>query len=988
MKTLKSKMRSLALLLAFGIGSLLPALATAGQVTVKGKVTDQIGEELIGVTVLVKGTTKGTSTDIEGNYTLSGVDDNATLVFTYVGYRTVEEKLNGRTTIDVTMEENTESLNEVVVIGYGSLERKEVSSSIVQIDKKDFNQGAMNNAMEMLSGKVAGLNVSTQAGADPNGSSDLQIRGAASINGGTSPLVVIDGVAGGDIRNLAPQDIESMTVLKDAASSAIYGTRGANGVILVTTKKGAGTDCAPTITYDSYIGLAWANNKPQVLSPDEWRLARRGNDYGASTNWYDAITRKNSYDTNQYLSIDGGLPKGGYYTASVNWKKANGLDIASGREEFGGRAAVSASAVDNHLKFTTSINARRVNEKYGNNGMFDTALGMNPTVPIYNPDGSFYQPSSPSGIWNPVGALKLNNSNGNRTYILGTADLKYNIWSDDHNTVSSTLSYSYQYDDYNSNYYSPSGSSESYWANVDGHASIQYNRNVTNSLEWIVNYGWHNDYNDIKFVGGYSYQNTIWEGHGMENWDFPYDSPEYWGIGTGTYLSDGKATMWSGKSEYTLAGFFGRVNYAWKDILYAAASLRYEGCSKFGADRKWGSFPSVSLAWEMASMPFLNGHTDVVQSLKPRISYGETGRSNFDPYLTLTTYSPTNNSYLIDGEWVPGYNPTNNTNPNLAWEKASSLNVGVDFMFWNRLSGSIEFFDRRSRDLLYTYTAPQPPYIYNTIMVNVGTIKNTGVEISLTGDVVINRPFTYTTTVNYSYGQTKMTKLSNDIYKAAYIDLYQKAGLGTTEYYFRVEEGGKIGQFYGYKSAGLDENGNLMIYNKDGEVVPASSGSAEDKTYIGNGAPAHFLTWSNNMKWKNWDLSLQFAGAFGFEIFNVRRYGMGYPGSGSDNVLRSAYLKDRDLKNSGGVISDYFLEKGDYFKLDNVTLGYSFNFKNRKIVDSLRLYITAKNLFTLTKYSGKDPSMVPSTGITPGVDATNAYPSATQLSLGVSFRFR
>lgn len=985
MKTLSRKLRTIAFGALSAVVMMLSGHAFAADINVKGTVTDATGEPLIGVSVLVKGTTKGTSTDLDGNYSLAGVDDKATLVFTYVGYRQADEKINGRKEINVTMQEDSELLNEVVVIGYGSLERKEVSSSIVQVDKKDFNQGAMNNAMEMLSGKVAGLNVSTQAGADPNGSSDLQIRGAASINGGTTPLVVIDGVAGGDIRNLAPQDIESMTVLKDAASSAIYGTRGANGVILVTTKKGS--ESTPIITYDSYAAMSFANNRPEVLTPSEWRLARRGNDYGASTDWYDLVSNKYAYDTNQYLSIDGGLPKGGYYTASVNWKKANGLDKGSGREEFGGRAAVSVSAVDNHLKFTTSLNARRVKEKYGA-GVFDAALGMNPTIPVYNPDGSFYQPTSPSGVHNPVGDVELNNSNGNRTYILGTADVRYNIWSNDQNNVSTTLSYSYQYDDYNSNYYSPRNSSSSYWNSVDGSASINYNRNVTNGLEWIVNYGWHNDQNDIKFVGGYSYTNTIWEGHGMSNSDFPYDSPEYWGIGTGSYLSEGKASMWAGKSEYTLAGFFGRVNYAWKDILYAAASIRYEGCSKFGSNRKWGTFPSVSLAWEMASMPFIATNTDIIQSLKPRFSYGETGRSNFDPYLTLTTYTSSGNYYPFDGQWILGFKPTNNVNPNLAWEKATSFNVGVDFMLWNRLSGSIEFFDRRSKDLLYTYTAPQPPYIYDNIMVNVGTMKNTGVEVTLTGDVVINKPFTYTTSINYSYGQTKMLKLSNDIYKASYIDLYQKGGLGTTEYYFRVEEGGKVGQFYGFKSAGLDENGNVMIYNKDGEIIPASAGNPEDKRYIGNGAPSHFLNWSNNMKWKGWDLTIQFAGAFGFEIFNVRRYGMGYPGSGSDNVLRTAYTKDRNLKNSGGVISDYFLERGDYFKLDNVTLGYTFSFKNRKIVDSLRLYLSAKNVFTISKYSGKDPSMIPSTGITPGVDESGAYPSATQLAFGVSFRFK
>ena len=383
----------------------VPSLS-AQQITVSGTVRDQAGDELIGVSVSVKGDQKlGVPTDVEGKYQLANVPSDATLIFSYVGFGAVEEKVKGRTQIDVTMHEDAELLNEVVVVGYGSLSRKEVSSSIVQVNRDDFAQGAMNNPMEMLTGKVAGLNVSSTAAANPNGSADLQVRGATSLNSGNGPLVVIDGVVGGDIRTVAPQDIESMSVLKDAASSAIYGTRGANGVILITTKKGAGEAGKPLITYDSYAAVAFAKDKPSVLSPYEWRLARRGHDYGASTDWYDLITRDAAYDTNQYLSIDGSLPGGGYYTASMNYKSANGLDIASKREEFGGRAAVTANALDNHLRISASVNARRVNETYGDDGMFDTALGMNPTIPVYNEDGSYYQPSSP-----PESTIRFSNS--------------------------------------------------------------------------------------------------------------------------------------------------------------------------------------------------------------------------------------------------------------------------------------------------------------------------------------------------------------------------------------------------------------------------------------------------------------------------------------------------------------------------------------------------------------------------------------------------
>ncbi|MDE7092000.1 MAG: TonB-dependent receptor, partial [Muribaculaceae bacterium] len=388
-----------------------------------------------------------------------------------------------------------------------------------------------------------------------------------------------------------------------------------------------------------------------------------------------------------------------------------------------------------------------------------------------------------------------------------------------------------------------------------------------------------------------------------------------------------------------------------------------------------------------AKAPFLVDYVQTVQSLKPRISYGVTGRSDFDAYKSLATYSP-NGTYLIDGEWVTGYRPSNNANPELGWEKLSSLNYGVDFMIFNRLYGSVEYFDRRSQDLLYNYTAPQPPYVYPDILVNVGTTRNTGIEIALTADAVINQPVTWTTGVNYSYGTTKLTKLSNQIYQASYLDLYQKPGVGTSEYFFRVEEGGKIGQFYGYEYAGVDDNHNMLVYSADGEKVLASTADPKDKRYIGDGAPKHFLTWNNTVKWKQFDLSMMFNGAFGFQIFNMRRYGMGLKGSGSDNVLRSTYLKDRDVWSGGGVISSYFLENGDYFKLENVTLGYTLPIKNRRLLDTLRIYLAAKNLFTLTKYTGTDPSAVTSTGITPGIDVTSAYPSATQLTLGVTLRFR
>ena len=963
--------------------ALLFGLTISAQTTVSGHVKDDAGEAVIGASVIVKGTTNGTVTDFDGNFQLK-CESGATLVITYIGF--VPQEVKATNNIDITLHEDVAQLNEVVVVGYGSLAKKEISSSVVQINKDQFNQGAASDPMALVAGKVGGLNVSTTADADPNAMTAIQVRGAGSLTASNGPLIVIDGIAGGDLRNIATQDVESITVLKDAGSAAIYGTRGANGVILVTTKKGSGTQGVTNVTYDSYIALNFAKGKPEILSTDEFRRSRRGQDYGADTNWWNEITRKASYNLNQYISIDSST-KNGYFGASLNYKSSNGLDIVSKRQEYGARFVMEQRLLKNYLQINASLSGRKVHEDWGDNGLFDTALTMNPTIPIKNADGSYYQPNSPSGIHNPVNDLLNNVSEGDRIYLLGNADVKLNILQTEMHNLNTSLSYALQYNDLKANFYTPTTSSESFWTGYKGRANVNYQKWWTNRLEWLINYTLTLQKHQVKAVLGYSWERSKWEQSGNENMDFVYDALSWYGIGNGTALKDGKANIWGGSSESTLIGFFGRLNYNYNDMLYASASLRHEGSTKFGKNKKWGTFPSVSLAWEVTNTPGLKDTFKMFQSLKPRVSYGVTGRSDFDAYRSLATYS-TSNAYFINGVWMNGYAPSLNANPDLAWEKSTAFNVGIDFVTLNsRLRGSIEYYDRRSQDLLYNYQAPQPPFIYDKILVNVGTTKNTGVEVSLDYDVLAKSAFKWTTGVIWSTGQTKLTKLSNDIYKAAYLDLYQKPGLGTSEYFFRIEEGGKIGQFYGYEHAGIDENGMLLVYDNDGNTQPVAQADPAWKRNIGNGAPKHFLSWTNSFRYKNWDLSTLFRGAFGYKIFNMRKYGMGLKGCGTDNVLRTAYTDYANVNASGGVISSYFLENGNYFKLDNVTLGYTFMPKKRELIESLRVYLTAKNLFTLTAYEGNDPSIVTSTGITPGIDVNSAYPQATQLSLGVTVRF-
>ena len=959
------------------------ALDVSAQTTVSGHVKDDTGEDVIGASVMEKGTSNGTVTDFDGKFTLQ-CKSGATLVISFIGYNPQEVK--AKDGLEITLKEDVAQLNEVVVVGYGSMAKKEISSSVVQISKDQFNQGAASDPMALIAGKVAGLNVASSADANPNAMTNIQVRGAGSLTASNGPLVVIDGIAGGDLRNIATQDVESITVLKDAGSAAIYGTRGANGVILVTTKKGSGTAGVTNVTYDSYIAFNVQKPRVEILSTDEFRRSRRGQDYGADTDWWDEITRPVSYNLNQYLSIDSST-KNGYFGLSVNYKKGNGLDIVSGREEYGGRFVGEQRVLNNRLQFNSSISARKVHEKWGNDGLFDTALTMNPTVPVKNPDGSYYQPNSPTDIHNPVNDLKENVSQGDRIYLLGNADVKLNILQMEQHNLNTSLSYALQYNDLKDNFYTPTTSSESFWNGYAGRARINYQKWWTNRLEWLVNYTMTLNEHQLKAVLGYSWERSNWEQSGNENMGFVYDALSYHGIGSGSYLRDGKANLWAGSSESTLIGFFGRLNYNYNDMIFASASMRREGSTKFGANTKWGNFPSGSLAWEITKAPFAQSLAQAFQSLKPRVSYGVTGRSDFNAYQSIATYS-TRGAYLIDNQWINGYAPSLNANPDLAWEKSTAFNVGVDFVALNsRLRGSIEYFDRRSKDLLYNYTAPQPPFIYNTILVNVGTTQNTGIEVSLDYDVLAKKALKWTTGINWSMGQTKLTKLSSDAYQMAYLDLYQKPGPGSSEYFFRVEEGGKIGQFYGYEHAGVDENGLLLIYDNNGNAVPAAQADPAYKRNIGNGAPKHFLSWSNSLSYKNWDLSMLFRSALGFEIFNMRKYGMGLKGSGTDNVLRKAYTDYADVESSGGIISSYFLENGNYFKLDNVTLGYTYSPKSRQLVESLRIYLTAKNVFTLTGYEGNDPSIVTSTGITPGIDSNSAYPQATNFTLGVTVRF-
>ena len=969
------------------IAVLLAACATVfaqGGYQVKGVVVDAMGP-VIGATVMEQGTTNGTTTGIDGDYTLTVSSANAVVEISCIGYAT-QSFAASAVPATVTLAEDAEFLDEVVVIGYGTLSKKELSASVVQVDSKDFFRGTTNNPMTMLTGKVAGLNVTTSQGSNPNSGSDYQIRGATSLSAGNGPLVVIDGVPGGEIRSLSPQDIESMTVLKDAASASIYGTSGANGVILITTKKGSKDEPGTAhVTYDGAFNVNLVKAPIPVLDAEEWVRSRRGTDYGYRTDWYKALLRDFSYGHSHYLSVDGSTNKGSY-NASVNYKKSLGVDLVDAREEFGARAALEQRLIKDIIQLNVMLNVRRVNEEYGNDGSFGTALTINPTFPIYNEDGSYYQPTAPTNATNPVEAMLNKTANGQRLYATGAASLKATLFKNDVHNVSSTLTYSLDYNDYKSNNYTPIESHDKYWNGYEGTASLNYSKNWRNQLEWLFNYSMHLDDHHINAVAGYSYQDFNSESMGMTNRGFAYDSILWNDIGSGTARTENPAqtSMSSGKSMSKVIALLARVNYNWKNILFAQVSIRREGATNFGVNNKWGNFPAASLAWEMANMDFMKNAT-WVNSLKPRVSFGVTGRRG-GSNVSRPTYG-SHGQYYMDGQWILGYRPAANENPDLRWEKLVAYNLGVDFSFFNnRLRGSLDLYDRESPDLLYNYTAPQPPFIHSSILVNVGRTRNLGAELSVSGEIIQKKNFSWTSGINASVGYSKIVSLSNQIYGASYIDMLGTGGLGQTSYYYRYTEGSRLGTMYGYEAAGVNEYGDMMVYDNDGNVITAASADASYKRYIGNTIPKLFLSWNNTLRYKNWDLNIFMNGAFGHMIYNNRRAG-NLIGSGNANVFRTAYTRDSAIREYGGVVTSYFLERGDFMKIQNITLGYTFLPKKKDVLQSLRVFLTASDLYTFTGYTGTDPALLSTNGLTPGVDNGTGYPETRVVTLGATLTF-
>lgn len=819
----------------------------------------------------------------------------------------------------------------------------------------------------------------------------------SSRSAGLGPLIVIDGVAGGNLHNINPNDIASIDVLKDGAATAIYGTRGSNGVIVVTTKGGA-KDGSVHTDYQGYVSWDFPHNDLPVLSKDEYLAAGLGNDYGYETDWFKEITRT-GFTQNHTLTLSGGTEKSNY-RATLDTRHADGIDLRSGRREYGARVSFEHNTKNGLMTFFGTVAPRYIRANNSDHSAFANAFGANPSTPVMDPTdptGKKFYDVEGDGISNPVELLKLDKSWTEYKLLEWHATAKLNLLpllakNLSGMQLSTQVTLQERLEDNHGNWFRPSYHTVAVRSGIQGEASQNFNRTNNYGVEWLTNYMLDRNNHNLKAMVGYSWQRFEDYGFNAENKDFPSDALTWDNLGQGTYNSEkeGRLGMGSYKNNSTLISFFGRVSYNWNNRYMATASLRYEGSSRFGQNNKWGYFPAFSLGWRISEESFMENTKGWLDDLKIRGDFGVTGNQNIGNYQSLATYGGYG-TVFYNGKYYKGWAPNKNPNPDLKWERAENFNVGIDFSVLNNLvSGSVNYYNRTQKDLLGDYNVSVPPYLHTSIYTNVGTMKNYGIEFEIDINAVRTKDFSYSIALVGATNENKFVSFSNNVYHGQeYVWTCGMTSPGSPGSLQQIREGERIGSYVTWRYAGI-EDGNWMVYNKDGQVIPISEAKEADKTITGNGLPKFTGSLNNVFRYKNFDLSLYFRGAAGFDLFNVHEFYYGLPlVGGSWNRLQGTFDKNGDKTKAMNQLTDYFIEKGDYLKLDVVTLGYTFNFQKARFINNLRLYGTVTNVFTITGFSGINPSAYPVNGLTPGTfnGAKSYYPSSTQVVLGAQVSF-
>lgn len=806
-------------------------------------------------------------------------------------------------------------------------------------------------------------------------------------------MVLIDGIPG-ELGTVAPEDVESVDVLKDGSAAAIYGTRGTNGVILITTKQAKGVDINQ-VEYNGYVSTSLIAKKLDMLNADEFRTLYPDQDHGADTDWIDEISRTPVSHVHN-LSLMGGNSKTNYI-ANLNYASRQGIMKKSDFESFQGRIEVTHRMFDDKLKLKFGLFGKKNQMESTTSGgsfrgwVYGQATRRNPTDPVRNEDGTWNENVSKFEYENPLALLYEAEGNVKKTQLRYNGNIVYNPIKD----LTLSAVFSYIRDNMNRGYGETLNHISALRDGLAGWSSVGAYTKMEKLMELTAQYSKEIGAHKFTVLGGYSYNETDFEELWIDNYGFQDDYFGGWhNIGIGSALKDGKANIGSKKTPTNLIGFFGRATYSFKNRYLLMGALRYEGASQlWGTDNAWGLFPSVSVGWRITEEAFMKNQK-IFDDLKLRVGYGVTGSQPKDPFLGVAMLKYGSYAF-VNGNWVQTIVPASNPNPDLKWEEKKETNIGLDFVSWGgRLSGSIDYYNRDVDGLIYEYGVPTPPNLYNKTMANGGTMRNRGVEVLVTVVPVQNKDFEWSTTGTFSLNSNKLISLSGSIFKSDY-DYFNT---GTVEYSgqvadsHRVQVGESIGNFYGFKVVDVDSEGRWIYEDRNGELVNYKdfTHAPEDKHVIGNGLPKWYAGWNNTLRYKNFDLNVTMRGAFGFQIINGGR--MNY-----ENVKNSRF--ENRLKSVNDLVfgkhtlssevepefNSYYVENGDYWKIDNITLGYSFG-QVGKYIKSLRVYGSVLNALTITGYKGIDPE-VSTDGLTPGYDTRDRYPSVRSFTFGVNVKF-
>ncbi len=992
--TMKAAGRSLLTALFFMTGTM--AFAENG---ISGTVKDANGNPLPGVIVKVEGTKEATVTDSNGRYSLNAAPSQR-LEFSYLGYASLT--LDASQSKQVVLKEDNKTLGEVVVVGYGTMRRKDVTSSITTLKQEDLNLGVITTPGEMLQGKVPGLVVTTTA--NPNGEPSITLRGASTLRTGEAmqPYYIVDGVPGVDLSLVSPDDIESIDVLRDATATAIYGSKAANGVIIVTTKKGSkGT---AHVGYRGYLAVENVSKDVDLATADDLRSYAQANnfklpdDQGANTDWQKEVERT-GISHNHNLSVSGGNDKSNY-NISLNYMNRQGVIKSTDMNRLTARALAQSRVLHDRLNLALGVNYSRTenNDVPSTNergmAVADAMVYYSPLQPVKNADGTWFSSTSVTNYYNPVSMIHEDEMNyvKKRTQITGKADL--NILKG--LTWTAQFSYSEK-----QNVTSIYHSTQSQIVKTNGEAQRSTYFSNKKVFETYGNYQTTlNDLHRLGFMAGYSWEESNNnDGFGLTVKDFYSNALRYYDL---TYANkiDGIDAVESGSlSTLRMISFYGRANYSFADKYNIQATLRRDGSSAFGKDNRWATFPSVSASWRMSEEPFIK-NLNIFDNLSLHAGYGVSGNSlGFDAFTAIKTYAASGWFPYTDADGTTTnmhtIGATNNANPDLKWERTGMFNIGLDFGFFNgRLSGTLEYYDKRTSDLIYYYPVSTDRYEFSTMTANVGDISNKGVELSISAIPVVNRNFKWSTTLNLSHNSNRVEKLSNQTFSVDYIDEADCLITGNTGVYVqRIMEGCPIGQFYTYEWAGYNDQGVSQFYVHDpatgkrtGEVTTKPQDT--DRTKTGSAQPKLTYGWNNTLTYKKWSMNIFFQGVLGNKVFDaIRAQGncVSLIAQGK-NVFKECLTVQKYGDVNAQTPSDRWIEDGSYLRLSTLTLAYDFG-KISDWVSGLSVYATCNNVFTITGFKGIDPE-VDLGGLTPGVQWRNSYyPHTRTIMVGVKANF-